>query len=168
MAEGRVAVVLGSDSDLEAMRGCFEILETFGITWEAHVISAHRSPDEAHAFASGARDAGFLVIIAAAGGAAHLAGVIASLTTLPVIGVPLASSVLGGTDALHSTVQMPPGVPVATVSVGSWGATNAAVLAAEILALGDDDLSSRLDQYRGEMVEKVKRKGERLREKLGS
>ena len=167
MAEGRVAVVLGSDSDFDAMRGCFGALEKLGIPFEPLVISAHRTPDAAHEFARGAREAGFSVVIAAAGGAAHLAGVIASLTTLPVIGVPLASSVLGGADALHSTVQMPPGVPVATVSVGSWGATNAAVLAAEILALGDGELRGRLDAYRVDMVAKVAGKTERLKEKLG-
>jgi len=168
MSQGRVAVVLGSDSDLDAMRGCFDTLDKLGIPREAHVISAHRTPDDAHEFAKGAREAGLSVIIAAAGGAAHLAGVLASMTTLPVIGVPLASSVLGGADALHSTVQMPPGVPVATVSVGSWGGTNAAVLAAEVLALSDGALSKRLDEYRDDMVAKVRKKAERLREKLGT
>ena len=144
------------------------LLKSLEIDHEAFVLSAHRTPDDAHDFARGARGEGYRVIIAAAGGAAHLAGVIASLTTLPVIGVPLASSVLGGVDALHSTVQMPPGVPVATVSVGSWGATNAAILAAQILALSDEALAGRLEEHKSSLAEKVRKKNARLREKLGS
>jgi 5-(carboxyamino)imidazole ribonucleotide mutase len=147
-----VAVLMGSKSDMEAMQPCMETLTKFGIEHEVHVMSAHRTPDRVREFVSGARDAGFEVIIAAAGGAAALPGVCKSYTPLPVIGVPLASSELKGIDALYSIVQMPPGMPVATVSVGSWGARNAATLAAEILALSHNDIRAKYDEYRASLA----------------
>ncbi len=159
----KVLVLLGSDSDLAIMKGCAEALERFGIPHEMRVCSAHRAPSLVHEIATGARDRGVAVVIAAAGGAAHLAGAVAALTTLPVIGVPLPSSPLRGEDALFSTVQMPPGIPVATVAVGDWGARNAAVLAAEILALSDPALEERLRAYRRELLEGVVKKDEALR-----
>ncbi len=158
---------MGSDSDLAAMRGCLDTLKGFGIDHEAFVLSAHRTPDETGEFAKGAIDAGFRVIIAAAGGAAHLGGVIASMTTLPIIGVPLASSAIGGLDALYSVVQMPPGVPVAAVSVGEWGATNAAVFAAQILAVGDEAMAAKVKQYKSDLADKVKAKAAKLKDALG-
>lgn len=161
-----VAVVMGSDSDYPVVRGCIETLEEFDIPYEARVISAHRTPDKAHKFASTARLKGFRVLIAAAGGAAHLAGVMASLTTLPVIGIPIQTPTLGGADSLYSTVQMPAGVPVATVAIGKAGATNAALLAAEILALGDEDMHARLQAFRATMRRKVGQKNARLRERI--
>ncbi|HWQ29021.1 MAG TPA: 5-(carboxyamino)imidazole ribonucleotide mutase [Dehalococcoidia bacterium] len=147
-----VAVVMGSKSDLEVMQACADLLEKLGISHEVHVMSAHRTPDRVAAFARGAADAGFEVIIAAAGGAAALPGVIKAHTWLPVIGVPLASSDLKGVDALYSIAQMPPGVPVATVAVGAWGARNAAVLAASILALVHEDIRRRYEAYRAELA----------------
>lgn len=161
-----VGVVLGSDRDLPAMRGCLETLDAFEIPYDVRLVSAHRTPETAHAFASTARLKGFRVLIAAAGGAAHLAGVIASLTTLPVIGVPLPTSALMGADSLYSTVQMPAGVPVATVAIGASGALNAAILAAEILALSDTALDDRLQAYRAEMRRSVAERNERLRRTL--
>jgi phosphoribosylaminoimidazole carboxylase PurE protein len=136
------------------MAGCLEVLADLGIPFDLRILSAHRTPRECHEFAAGARGA-YSVVIAAAGGAAHLAGAIAAETTLPVIGVPLATSALGGKDALLSTVQMPPGVPVATVAVGEWGATNAAVLAAQILALSDKGLAARLSAWKEGLARKV-------------
>ncbi|MBI2723478.1 MAG: 5-(carboxyamino)imidazole ribonucleotide mutase [Chloroflexi bacterium] len=143
-----VAVVMGSKSDMDVMASCMETLTKFGIDHEVHVMSAHRTPDRVRQFMTGARDAGFEVIIAAAGGAAALPGVCKAYTPLPVIGVPLASSELKGIDALYSIVQMPPGMPVATVAVGAWGARNAATLAAEILALKHDRIRAAYDAYR--------------------
>jgi 5-(carboxyamino)imidazole ribonucleotide mutase len=127
-----------------------EMLEKFGVEHEAHVLSAHRTPDKVAAFVKGARDAGFGVLIAAAGLAAHLAGAVAANTTLPVIGIPLAGGALNGVDSLYSTVQMPTGIPVATVAIN--GAANAGILAVEILALGDDELTKRLADYREELA----------------
>jgi len=152
MAKPLVAVVMGSKSDSPLMEECTDLLNKLGIEHEVHVMSAHRMPEKVAAFAKSARDRGLEVIIAAAGGAAHLPGVVKAHTALPVIGVPVASSDLGGVDALYSIVQMPPGVPVATVSVGSWGARNAAVLAAAILALGHEDIRKAYDDYRAEMA----------------
>ncbi|MDA1195655.1 MAG: 5-(carboxyamino)imidazole ribonucleotide mutase [Planctomycetota bacterium] len=157
---------MGSDSDYPVVKGCVEMLEEFDIPYEARVISAHRTPEKAHKFASTARLKGFKVLIAAAGGAAHLAGVMASLTTLPVIGIPIQTATLGGADSLYSTVQMPAGVPVATVAIGKAGATNAALLAAEILALSDNELHDRLQAFRAEMRRKVGQKNARLRERI--
>ena len=144
----RVAILLGSSSDEEVMKGCTDYLTRFGIPHDLKISSAHRQPDETAAFVKGAADAGYGIIIAAAGMAAHLPGVAASYTTLPVIGVPLAGSELRGVDALYSIVQMPAGIPVATVAIGPAGAKNAAVLAAEILALSDETLTARLRVFR--------------------
>ncbi len=149
-----VAVLMGSKSDEETMSGCGETLKRLGIEYEQHVMSAHRTPDRVADFARGAADAGIEVIIAGAGGAAALPGVCAAYSALPVVGVPLASSPLGGVDALHAIVQMPPGVPVATMSVGAWGARNAAVFAAEILALCHADVASALAKYREEQAKR--------------
>jgi len=160
----KVAVILGSDSDLPTLRPAFETLTDLGIEFEAHIYSAHRTPDEAAAFASGARDAGFGVIIAAAGKAAHLAGALAARTTLPVIGVPLKASELDGLDALLSTVQMPSGIPVATVAIN--GAANAAILAAQILAVGEPELARRLDGARASMRQGVCKKDQALNQEL--
>ena len=146
-----VAIVMGSKSDLETMQPAQDILKQFGIDSEIAIISAHRTPEKAKEYAQGARDRGIEVIIAAAGGAAHLPGVIASWTTLPVIGIPLASSELKGIDALYSIVQMPGGIPVACVSVGSWGVKNAAHLAAEILGLKYNNIRQAYDKYRSEL-----------------
>ncbi|HEX9006928.1 MAG TPA: 5-(carboxyamino)imidazole ribonucleotide mutase [Bacteroidota bacterium] len=144
----KVAVLLGSTSDQQTMQGCLDYLQKFGIPHELHILSAHRQPDETAAFVKGAEQAGFSIVIAAAGMAAHLPGVVASHTTLPVIGVPLDGSPLHGVDALYSIVQMPAGIPVATVAVGGAGAKNAAVLAAEILALSDPALKQKLAEFR--------------------
>lgn len=152
----RVAILMGSKSDLPVMEGAEGVLRQLGIGYETRVLSAHRTPDEALAVAEGAREAGFGVIIAGAGMAAHLAGVMAATTDLPVIGVPVGASFMG-LDALLSTVQMPPGVPVATVAVGKAGARNAAWLAARILALSDTDLQARLAQAKADMKAKVLR-----------
>lgn len=150
----KVAVVMGSISDAEVMRPAVQALQDLGIPVEVRVISAHRTPDVAHEYAEGAAERGLQVIIAGAGGAAHLAGVLASKTLLPVIGVPvMGSSSPGGLDALLSTVQMPPGIPVATVGINS--AANAALLAAHILALSDPDLAKKLDDRRRAMAQKV-------------
>jgi len=143
-----VAVIMGSNSDMDVMSSCMETLDRFGIAHEVHVMSAHRTPDKVREFVSSARERGYEVIIAAAGGAAALPGVCKAYTPLPVIGVPLASSELKGIDALYSIVQMPPGMPVATVAVGAWGARNAATLAAEILALSHADIRAKYDEYR--------------------
>ena len=146
-----VAVVMGSKSDMEDMRPTMEILNKLGIEYEAAVLSAHRNPERVRQFAQAARGRWIEVIIAAAGGAAHLPGVIASWTTLPVIGVPLASSELKGVDALYSIVQMPAGIPVACMAIGSTGAKNAAYLAAEILGLQHDNIRKAYEKYRKEL-----------------
>lgn len=144
----KVALLLGSSSDEPVMKGCLEYLEKFGIPHDLRITSAHRQPDETVAFVKAAEQNGYAVIIAAAGMSAHLAGVAAAHTVLPVIGVPLEGSPLHGVDALYSTVQMPAGVPVATMAIGSAGGKNAAVLAAEILALHDPPLRERLLAFR--------------------
>jgi len=149
----RVAIVMGSKSDSDLMQPAVEILQEFGIECEITVISAHRTPEKAREFAKGARERGIEVIIAAAGGAAHLPGVLAGWTTLPVIGVPLATSELKGIDALYSIVQMPGGIPVACVSVGSWGVKNAAYLAAEILGLKYNSISQAYERYRAGLAQ---------------
>ena len=143
-----VGVVMGSKSDADIMKGCVEQLEAFGIPYEGKIISAHRTPDRVREFATGAAERGLEVIIAGAGWSAHLAGVIAAHTSLPVIGVPIDSSSLKGLDALLSTVQMPPGIPVATVAIGKGGAKNAAILAAQILSLKHKDIAASLKSYR--------------------
>ena len=144
----KVAVLLGSKSDEQVMQGCLEYLAKFGIQYDLRISSAHRQPEETAAFVTGAESSGYRLIIAAAGMAAHLPGFAASLTTLPVIGVPLEGSALNGVDALYSIVQMPAGIPVATVAIGSAGAKNAAVLAAEILALQDSVIKEKLLAFR--------------------
>jgi 5-(carboxyamino)imidazole ribonucleotide mutase len=147
-----VAVICGSRSDLPALKGGFDVLDEYAIPWEASVISAHRQPAALAAYVRDAEARGVRIFIGAAGMAAHLPGVLASLTARPVIGVPLDSGALGGADALYSVVQMPPGVPVAAVAIGSAGARNAAHLAARILALGDPDLAARVDAVRAKLA----------------
>ena len=162
----KVGILLGSDSDLPIVERAFEVLRELDIPFEAHIYSAHRTPKEAADFTSGAREAGFGVLIAAAGMAAHLAGAVAANTTLPVTGIPCKSSVLDGMDALLSTVQMPSGIPVATVAIG--GAANAALLAAEILAVSDDALAEKLIAKREADRQKVLEKDAALQEKLAA
>ena len=158
----KVAIIMGSDSDLPVTQKAADQLKELGIPYEMHIYSAHRTPDEARDFARGAREAGFGVIIAAAGMAAHLAGALAANTTLPVIGIPCVSGGLGGMDALLSTVQMPSGIPVATVAVG--GAKNAALLAAQILALAEPALAEKLDVKRAADADAVRAKDKKLNE----
>ena len=160
----KVGIVMGSDSDLPSVQKATDLLKSLGIPYEAHVYSAHRTPAEAKAFAENARSAGFGVIIAAAGMAAHLAGALAANTTLPVIGIPCKSSQLDGIDALLSTVQMPSGIPVATVAID--GGANAALLAAEILAVTDAELAAKLDAKRRADAEKVLEKDKTISERL--
>ena len=152
-----VAIILGSESDRTVMDECVRTLAEFGVSHEVVVASAHRAPDLVDQYVKTAEERGIRVLIAAAGGAAHLAGVVAARTVLPVIGVPLEATGLGGLDSLLSTVQMPPGVPVATVSIGSWGARNAAILAVEILAVSDEALRERLHEYKAGMARKIER-----------
>ena len=144
----KVAIIMGSQSDWPTMRKAAEVLEELEVEHEARIVSAHRTPDRMVAFAKGAADEGFAVIIAGAGGAAHLPGMVASMTHLPVLGVPVQSRALSGQDSLLSIVQMPAGVPVGTLAIGEAGATNAGLLAASILSLGDDDLAERLTTWR--------------------
>ena len=146
-----VAVVMGSKSDAEALKPTLDTLDSLGISYEVNVISAHRTPEKARQYGLAARGRGIEVIIAAAGGAAHLPGVLASWTTLPVIGVPLATNEVGGIDALYSMVQMPAGIPVATVAIGTAGARNAAYLAAEILSLKHDEVRKAYEEYRSNL-----------------
>lgn len=160
----KVAVIMGSDSDLPVIEPGIKKLKSMGIPVEVRVLSAHRTPGLAAAFSANAGNNGFGVIIAAAGKAAHLAGVLAAHTTLPVIGIPVKSSALDGLDALLATVQMPAGIPVATVAID--GAENAAILAAQILALSDDDLAEKLVQLKTDMVEGVEKKNAALQEKI--
>lgn len=164
MAVKKVAVIMGSDSDLPVVSKAMDKLKAFGVPVEAHVMSAHRTPEAAASFASSAADNGFGVIIAAAGKAAHLAGVLAAHTVLPVIGIPVKSSTLDGLDALLSTVQMPSGIPVATVAID--GAENAALLAVQMLALSDEGLKTKLLDMKKEMAEAVLAKDRALAEKL--
>ena len=161
-ARPQVGIVMGSDSDLNVMEAAAAILKEFEIPFEVTIASAHRSPERAAQFAATARQRGIKVIIAGAGHAAHLAGAMAAHTTLPIIGVPIDSSCLQGLDALLSTVQMPPGIPVATVSIGKPGAKNAAILAAQILALADSELESRLNAYKLEMATQVEAKAKQI------
>ena len=144
----KVAIVMGSQSDWETMKNAAEMLDQLDVGYEARIISAHRTPDRLVSFAKGARDEGFKVIIAGAGGAAHLPGMAASMTPLPVFGVPVQSKALSGQDSLLSIVPMPAGIPVGPLAIGKAGAVNAALLAAAVLALGDEDLAERLDEWR--------------------
>ncbi len=150
-----VAIIMGSRSDWPTMKAAAESLDALGVAYEAKVISAHRTPDRMYAFAKGAKAAGFKVIIAGAGGAAHLPGMTASLTELPVLGVPVESRALKGMDSLLSIVQMPGGIPVATLAIGEAGAKNAGLLAAQILALSDEALAERLAQFRARHTDSV-------------
>ena len=159
-----VAVLMGSKSDLPVVEGAFKVFDEFGIPYEAHAMSAHRTPVEAMEFAANAEKNGFKVVICAAGMAAHLGGVVAAHTTLPVIGIPCSAKVLDGMDAMLATVMMPPGIPVATVGVNA--AKNAALLAAEILAVGNDDLMDKLVQMRADMAAAVRQKDTDLQKKL--
>jgi 5-(carboxyamino)imidazole ribonucleotide mutase len=154
-AAAPVAIIMGSRSDWPTLKGAADSLDALGVAWDAKVVSAHRTPDRMYAFAKGAKAAGYKVIIAGAGGAAHLPGMTASLTELPVLGVPVQSKALNGLDSLLSIVQMPAGIPVATLAVGEPGARNAGLLAAQILALGDDALAARLAAWRAKLTEGV-------------
>ncbi|QFI67617.1 Phosphoribosylaminoimidazole carboxylase catalytic subunit [Sinorhizobium alkalisoli] len=150
-----VAIIMGSQSDWETMKNAADTLEALDIAYEARIVSAHRTPDRLVRFAKGARDEGFKVIIAGAGGAAHLPGMCASMTPLPVFGVPVQSRALSGQDSLLSIVQMPAGIPVGTLAIGKAGAVNAALLAAAVLALSDEDLADRLDDWREQQTVSV-------------
>jgi 5-(carboxyamino)imidazole ribonucleotide mutase len=163
MSKPLVSIVMGSDSDLEIMREAAKALEEFGITYEIDVSSAHRSPDRTADYARKAAGRGIRVIIAGAGGAAHLAGVIAAHTTLPVIGVPIPSTPLQGMDSLLATVQMPAGIPVATVAIGRPGATNAGILAAQIIALADVAIAKKLEAHKEKLARGVEERSKRLR-----
>ena len=150
-----VAIIMGSRSDWPTMKHAADMLDRLGVAWDARVVSAHRTPQRLFDFAGGAKEAGFKVIIAGAGGAAHLPGMAASMTPLPVLGVPVQSKALEGLDSLLSIVQMPGGVPVATLAIGEAGAKNAGILAAQILALNDTSLAGRLDVFREEQTASV-------------
>jgi phosphoribosylaminoimidazole carboxylase PurE protein len=164
MSNPQVSIVMGSDSDLEIMLEAGKALEGFGIDYEIDVTSAHRSPDRTAEFARQASKRGIRVIIAGAGGAAHLAGVIAAHTTLPVIGVPIPSTSLNGMDSLLSTVQMPAGIPVATVAIGKPGATNAGILAAQIIGVADAGIAKKLDSHKEKLALGVAEKSKKLKE----
>ena len=164
----KVGIVIGSDSDLDVIMDAVKVLDALGIGSEVVVASAHRTPRRTEEYASTAEARGLVVLIAAAGGAAALPGVLAASTALPVIGVPIAATALGGMDALLSIVQMPRGVPVATVAIGSWGAANAAILAAQIIAVGDQALRARLVTYRKRLGDDVDERARRVSERLKS
>ncbi|MBC8206470.1 MAG: 5-(carboxyamino)imidazole ribonucleotide mutase [Kiritimatiellales bacterium] len=167
MANTQVAIVMGSANDWKVVEHCFETLKEFGITAEVQVMSAHRTPHEACEFAENAAKNGFKVIIGAAGGAAHLAGVLAGHTILPVIGIPMPAWALDGMDSLLSTVQMPKGVPVATVAIGKVGAVNAAILAVQMLALADEELAAKLVGFKQDMHDDVLKSNADLQKQLG-
>ena len=157
-----VGIIMGSDSDLQIMQEAGKVLKQFEVPFEIGVYSAHRSPHRTHDYVTRARERGLKVIIAGAGASAHLAGVAAAETTLPVIGVPIDSSPLTGLDSLLSTVQMPPGVPVATMGVGRSGATNAGILAVEMLALSDEKLARKLVEYKADLEKKVEKSSSQI------
>lgn len=158
-----VGIVMGSDSDLETMREVANILDKFGIGYEIDIISAHRTPQIAHEYASTAQERGLEVIIAGAGGAAHLAGVMASMTPLPVIGVPMQTQLSGGLDSLLSIVQMPAGIPVATVAIGASGAKNAGILTAQILGVKFKEIREKVKEYKKELAEQVVAKNKKMK-----
>ena len=158
-----VSIVMGSDSDLEIMKEAGKSLDDFGIAYEIDVTSAHRSPDRTAEYARKAAERGIKVIIAGAGGAAHLAGVIAAHTTLPVIGVPIPATSLNGMDALLATVQMPAGIPVATVAIGNPGATNAGILAAQMIALADAGVAKKMTAHKEKLAKGVEEKSRKLK-----
>ncbi|MCQ2528192.1 MAG: 5-(carboxyamino)imidazole ribonucleotide mutase [Saccharofermentans sp.] len=160
----KVLVVMGSDSDFPILEGCFKLLNKFGVEFEAHVASAHRTPERAEELARTAREKGFSVVIAAAGLAAHLGGVLAANTTLPVIGIPCKGGSLNGVDALYATVQMPTGIPVATVAID--GGKNAAILACQMIAIADSELADKLAAYKEEMKSEVLAKDAKLQDKI--
>ena len=162
-----VGIVMGSDSDLPVMEAAAKVLKEAGVSYEMRVLSAHRAPEETAAYARGAAGKGLKVLIAGAGGAAHLGGVLAAHSTLPVIGVPLDATLFKGMDAYLSTLQMPPGVPVATVSIGTWGARNAGILALQILAVGDARLAGYLKTFKAKMRDGVLEKDRQLRRQVG-
>ena len=166
MSKPLVSVVMGSDSDLEVMREAAKALEDFGISYEIDVTSEHRSPDRTADYARKAAARGIRVIIAGAGGAAHLAGVIAAHTTVPVIGVPISATSLNGLDSLLATVQMPAGIPVATVAIGKAGAFNAGILAAQILALSDAGLAAKMTAHKNKLASGVEEKSKKLKNTL--
>jgi phosphoribosylaminoimidazole carboxylase PurE protein len=168
MSKPLVSIVMGSDSDLDIMREAAKALEDFGIAYEIDVTSAHRSPDRTADYARKAAGRGIRVIIAGAGGAAHLAGVIAAHTALPVIGVPIPSTALNGLDSLLATVQMPAGIPVATVAIGKPGATNAGILAAQMLGLSSAALAKKLDAHKETLASSVEEKSRKLKITLGT
>src|SRR6266852_5529240 len=153
-----IAIIMGSQSDWDTMRHAAETLGELGVDCEKRIVSAHRTPERHYAFAKGAKAEGFKIIIAGAGGAAHLPGVTAALTTLPVFGVPVESKALSGLDSLYSIVQMPAGIPVGTLAIGKPGAVNAALLAASVLALGDGELANRLEAWRQRQSEAIAEK----------
>ena len=163
-----VGILIGSDSDYPVMSEAAAVLGKFGIPYEIEVVSAHRTPARAHEYATGAASRGLKVLIAAAGVAAHLAGVIAANTTLPVIGVPMAAGGLNGLDALLATVQMPGGIPVATMAIGKAGAVNAAIFAAEILGTSDANVARKLTSHKEELARSVVEKNQRLQEQLAA
>lgn len=160
----KVAIIMGSDSDWPVVKGACTVLKDFGVPYEAHILSAHRTPEAAAAFARSARAEGYGVILCAAGMAAHLAGAFAANTTLPVVGIPMKGGAMDGLDALLATVQMPSGIPVATVAIN--GAKNAAVLAAQILAVSDDALAAKLDEAREKMAQQIAEKEAKLQAEL--
>lgn len=161
-----VGIVMGSDSDFPMMSEAGRMLEKFGIAYEMEVLSAHRTPARAHEYATTAANRGLKVVIAAAGAAAHLAGVMAANTTLPVIGVPMATSTLNGLDALLATVQMPAGIPVATMAIDKAGAANAAIFAAQVLALSDSEIAKKLVAHKEDLAKSVAEKNARLQKQL--
>ena len=167
MSKVLVSIVMGSDSDLDIMREAAKSLDEFGIPYEIDVTSAHRSPERTAEYAKNAAGRGVRVIIAGAGGAAHLAGVIAAHTTLPVIGVPIPSTSLNGMDSLLATVQMPAGIPVATVAIGKPGATNAGLLAAQIIGLSTADIATKLEGHKQKLAKGVEEKSRKLKTTLG-
>ena len=163
-----IGIIMGSDSDMPVMQACVDQLKKFGIPYEITVASAHRTPARAMEFAETARERGLKAIIAAAGMAAHLAGVLAAHTTLPVIGVPIDASSLNGLDALLATVQMPPGVPVATMGIGKAGAKNAAILAAQMIGIADEGMAAKLSEFKKDMVAEVEEKARKLQASISS
>ncbi|MBM4045158.1 MAG: 5-(carboxyamino)imidazole ribonucleotide mutase [Planctomycetes bacterium] len=167
MPPKKVGVVMGSDSDLPLMQDAIDTLKEFGIGFDVDIISAHRSPELAREYALNAEKNGYEVIIAAAGAAAHLAGVLAASTPLPVIGVPMPGSALNGLDALYAMVQMPPGVPVGTMAIGKPGARNAAIFAAQILAAADPDLRKKLKDFKKKLADGVAAKNKKVKAELG-
>ena len=164
----QVLIVMGSDSDVAIMEEAAKVLDEFGVAWEMRVASAHRSPKKAAALASGAAGRGVKAIIAGASMAAHLAGVIAADTVLPVIAVPIPGGALNGVDALYAMVQMPGGIPVATMAIGKAGAKNAGLLSVQIIALGDSALTAKLQEYKQTMADEVEAKDRALQERLGN